>query len=662
MGKQYKYIYEVNPGQVASGDQVEAGPEYSFIENKKESFVSIEHSDGISSLYELFEASVQKYSDNNCLGFREQSKEDSSHWSDYQWLTYKQVQDQVAYISSSCKTVFGLSKGSKVGIFGANSVEWMIAMQACNRMGYVCVPLYDSLGENAIEYIVDHSESQVVFVSFKKFMALVMALPLIKTKLVGIVVWGTAGETLEAEVNGIPVHSFEDFLEKGTSNIVQADPSSSADLATIMYTSGTTGDPKGVMLTHSNLLAIITASKTYSEYMNVYFGSEDVFLSYLPLAHIFDRTCEELLLYCGSQIGYWRGDIKMLVDDIGCLKPTYFAGVPRVFDRIYNGVMDKVAAGGCVKGTIFRFFYSRKLANIKRGVKADQASPLGDALAFGKIKERLGGRVRAIVSGGAPLAPHIEEFLKVCMCANSVVQGYGLTETCAASFVALPHYSMSTTVGPCTPCNTFRLEAVPEMNYSPSSDPPRGEVLIRGPNVFKGYYKMPDKTEECLSRDGWFYTGDIGELTSEGALRIIDRKKNIFKLSQGEYVAAEKLENTYKQNDLIDQIFVYGNSFESYLVAIVVPNEEKLLALTGSTDFPSACLDKDAIEKVIASLAETASKNKLKGFEKIAKLYLESDPFTPENDLLTPTFKLKRVPLQKKYQKQIDEMYAALKK
>eukprot|EP01024_Parvocaulis_polyphysoides_P049366 TRINITY_DN4776_c0_g1_i1.p1 TRINITY_DN4776_c0_g1~~TRINITY_DN4776_c0_g1_i1.p1 ORF type:complete len:192 (+),score=29.34 TRINITY_DN4776_c0_g1_i1:57-578(+) len=173
---------------------------------------------------------------------------------------------------------------------------------------------------------------------------------------------------------------------------------------------------------------------------------------------------------------------------------------------------------------------------------------------------------------------------------------------------------------------------------------------------------MPDKTEECLSRDGWFYTGDIGELTSEGALRIIDRKKNIFKLSQGEYVAAEKLENTYKQNDLIDQIFVYGNSFESYLVAIVVPNEEKLLALTGSTDFPSACLDKDAIEKVIASLAETASKNKLKGFEKIAKLYLESDPFTPENDLLTPTFKLKRVPLQKKYQKQIDEMYAALKK
>eukprot|EP01023_Acetabularia_acetabulum_P039941 TRINITY_DN3858_c0_g1_i4.p1 TRINITY_DN3858_c0_g1~~TRINITY_DN3858_c0_g1_i4.p1 ORF type:complete len:539 (+),score=109.49 TRINITY_DN3858_c0_g1_i4:213-1829(+) len=538
----------------------------------------------------------------------------------------------------------------------------MIAMQACNRMGYVCVPLYDSLGENAIEYIVDHAECQAVFVSAKKFAAFESALPKIKAKLLGIVVWDDVKPKKEAGSSAVPVHGFEEFGESGKKSPVEADPPGNSDLATIMYTSGTTGDPKGVMLTNHNILAMVAGLKEYSDYMGTKLASTDVFLSYLPLAHILDRTSEELLIYIGASIGYWRGDIKLLVDDIGSLRPTFFVGVPRVYDRIYNGVLDKINGAGWIKRSLFHFFYNRKLANIKRGMDPDKASYLGDTLVFGKVKERLGGRVRAMLSGGAPLAPHVEEFLKVCMCANIVVQGYGLTETCAGSFIAMPTYSQTATVGPCLPPNTFRLEAVPEMNYSPGGTPPRGEVLIRGENVFQGYYKMPEKTQEELDRDGWFHTGDIGELTSEGALRIIDRKKNIFKLSQGEYVAAEKLENSYKLNDLIDQIFVYGSSFKSSLVAIVVPNQEKLLALAGKNDFAAACLDKDVAEKVKASLVQTAQQEKLKGFEKIAKVYLESDPFTVENELLTPTFKLKRAPLQKKYQAQIDQMYAALEK
>eukprot|EP01025_Chloroclados_australasicus_P041652 TRINITY_DN4426_c0_g1_i1.p1 TRINITY_DN4426_c0_g1~~TRINITY_DN4426_c0_g1_i1.p1 ORF type:complete len:662 (-),score=87.70 TRINITY_DN4426_c0_g1_i1:314-2299(-) len=657
--QKYKYLVEAGPARAASEGVLEAGPEYAFVETK-EGFVSIQESEGLNSLYDLFQASVQKFGSNNCLGQRAPLNDEETEWSDFKWLSYKQVQDYASEIGAACKNTLGLSKGAKVGIYGANSVEWMVSMQACNRMGYVCVPLYDSLGENAVEYIVDHAECQAVFIQSKKYPVFKAAMPSIKTKLLGIVVWG--GKDLEKEANGTPVHDFQQFRASGAKTPVDADPPSSSDLATIMYTSGTTGDPKGVMLTHSNILAEITALRQYSDYIGLHFDTNDVFLSYLPLAHILDRIAEELLLYAGAQIGYWRGDIKMLVDDIGALRPTYFAGVPRVFDRIYNGVMEKIAAAGCIKGSLFHFFYSRKLGNLKRGMKPDQASYLGDTLVFGKIKERLGGRVRAILSGGAPLAPHVEEFLKVCMCANIVVQGYGLTETCAGSFIAGPEYSQTATVGPCLPANTFRLEAVPEMNYSPSDTPPRGEVLIRGPNVFQGYYKMPEKTEEELDRDGWFHTGDIGEITGDGALRIIDRKKNIFKLSQGEYVAAEKLENTYKLNELVDQIFVYGNSFESQLVAIVVPNQEKISEISGVADFSAACLDKDAIEKVRKSLLETATNAKLKGFEKIAKVYLESDPFTVENDLLTPTFKLKRAPLQKKYQKQIDEMYAALKK
>jgi long-chain acyl-CoA synthetase len=209
----------------------------------------------------------------------------------------------------------------------------------------------------------------------------------------------------------------------------------------------------------------------------------------------------------------------------------------------------------------------------------------------------------------------------------------------------------------------MRLEAVPEMNYLPTDNPPRGEICFRGPTVFSGYYKQEDKTVEVLDKDGWFHTGDIGELTAAGAVRIFDRKKNIFKLAQGEYIAVEKVEAVYKKNPLVEQIWVYGNSFESTLVAVVVPIEDRLRAGVkeqSSGSFAELCKSDAARTYVLQSLNETAKEGSLKGFEQIKSVYLDPNQFSVENEMMTPTFKLKRPQLQKYYQAQVDAMYKSI--
>lgn len=221
------------------------------------------------------------------------------------------------------------------------------------------------------------------------------------------------------------------------------------------------------------------------------------------------------------------------MDDISALRPTLFLGVPRVFDRVYAGATAKIKAKGGIAEFLFNWGFARKLYALRAGVPHNRAAPIFDRLVFSKLKAALGGRVRLICSGGAPLARHVEDFLAVAMCAP-VVQGYGLTETCAASFIAVPGQAASAgTVGPPLPSVGLRLEAVPDMGCDPGADPPKGEVCIVGPTLFSGYYKDKEKTDEVLDADGVFHTGDIGELTPEGLLRIVDRKKNIFKLSQG---------------------------------------------------------------------------------------------------------------------------------
>lgn len=591
----------------------------------------------------MFQKSVVKYGDNKCLGAR--TGKDAA----YAWMTYKEVDEKVTLIGSAMAAA-GLDAHDRVGVYGPNSPEWMIAMQGCNMMNIYCVPLYDTLGENAIEYIVKHSEASALFAHGDKLGVVAKALPILAPQVTTVVYWGKTDDADLAAIKGmgLAVYSFDEFLALGKAHPAEARGAKPEDLCTIMYTSGTTGEPKGVELTHASVMATVAS---LSMFLRTYGGEFDlqkeVFLSYLPLAHIFDRATEELVICQGGSIGYWRGDIKGLVDDMALLRPTLFAGVPRVFDRIYAGVMDKMNAGSMLKKVLFDWGFSRKLHALNAGHKFDEAAPFFDKLVFSKVKERLGGRVRLIVSGGAPLSRHVEDFLRVCMCCR-VVQGYGLTETCAASAICVPDTpSQVGTVGPPQPCISIRLEAVPEMECDPMAKPPKGELCIKGPSVFTGYYKEEKKTKEVLEADGWFHTGDIAEITPEGAIKIVDRKKSIFKLAQGEYVAVEKIEGCYKKDPFVEQIWVYGNSFKSFLVAIVIPKEMKVGEWAKhhhkKGTFAELCANDVDLKKAIhESLNATAKEAKLRGFEIAKAIHLDSELFSVENDLLTPTFKSKR--------------------
>lgn len=653
------YTVEVEPAVEAKDGRPSMGPVYRSIFAKDGFPKPI---DGLDSCWDVFRMSVEKCPNNNMLGTR---KLVNGKHGPYEWLTYKQVYDIVIRVGNAIRAC-GIQPGGRCGIYGANCAEWVISMEACNAHGLYCVPLYDTLGADAIEFIICHAEVPLAFVEEKKIPELLKTFPKSGEYLKTIVSFGkvSSEQREQAEKFGLAIHTWNDFLSLGDKNF-DLPLKKRSDICTIMYTSGTTGDPKGVLISNNCMVSLIAGVNLLLDSANVSLNKDDVYLSFLPLAHIFDRLIEECFINHGAAIGFWRGDVKLLIEDIGELKPTIFCAVPRVLDRIYSGLQTKISAGGFIKRNLFNLAYSYKLRNMKGGKKHYEASPLSDKIVFSKVKEGLGGRVRIILSGAAPLAPHVEAYLKVVTCSH-VLQGYGLTETCAGSFVSIPNeIGMLGTVGPPVPALDARLESVPEMNYDACSDTPRGEVCIRGDVLFSGYYKREDLTKEVLV-DGWFHTGDIGEWQPDGSLKIIDRKKNIFKLSQGEYVAVENLENVYGLVSDLDSVWVYGNSFESCLIAIANPNKQAVEKYAEehniSGDFESLCENPKIKEYILGELSRIGKEKKLKGFEFVKAIHLDPVPFDMERDLLTPTFKKKRPQMLKYYQPVIDNMYKTLNK
>eukprot|EP00252_Welwitschia_mirabilis_P006976 TRINITY_DN17953_c0_g1_i1.p1 TRINITY_DN17953_c0_g1~~TRINITY_DN17953_c0_g1_i1.p1 ORF type:complete len:342 (-),score=29.08 TRINITY_DN17953_c0_g1_i1:23-946(-) len=306
-------------------------------------------------------------------------------------------------------------------------------MEACNGHGVCCVPLYDTLGADAVEFIIRHAEVSITFVQEANIPMILKCLQGTTVQYLKTIVsfGGIADQQKEsAEMHGVKLYSWNDFLSLGKKTSYDLSPPKKHDLCTIMYTSGTTGEPKGVLITHENIISVIGGTDHLLACVNDQLSADDVYFSFLPLAHIFDRVIEELFISKCASIGFWRGDAKLLVDDVAALKPTVFCGVPRVFDRIYSGMKAKIGAGGFISRKIFEFAFNYKLSNMRKGLPHDKAAPLFDKIVFSKVKQALGGQVRVILSGAAPLAKHVEEFLQVVTCAN-VTQGYGLTETCA---------------------------------------------------------------------------------------------------------------------------------------------------------------------------------------------------------------------------------------
>ncbi|KAK9806148.1 hypothetical protein WJX72_003254 [[Myrmecia] bisecta] len=643
-------------GGTTKGGAEKVGPAYRNVV-AKEHWPKLE---GVTTLYELFERSVTKYFNCKCLGWRPVVNGVAQP---FQYMTYQAAQDKIKLVASALGAV-GVKAHDKVGMYAGNCPEWMLVLQACNRSTTYCVPLYDSLGEDAIEYIVNHSEASIVFTSSQKFPLLLKAIPTIKKTVKTVVYFGEPADAAKAatEKEGVAVYQFEEFLKLGEATPLEAVPPSPQDPACIMYTSGTTGSPKGVVLTHENIVGAVASMTAYLQQGNISCSSDDSVLSYLTLAHILDRVVEEFALSVGASIGYWQGDVKKLTDDIAALKPTLFIAVPRVLDRVATGVQGKLKKKNAVVQWLFNKAVHSKLTSINTGVPIDKASPLYDKFLFNTVKAGMGGRLRFVVSGGAPLASHVEDYLKVVLCCP-VLQGYGLTETCAASFLALPKPGHNGTVGPPVPGTEFRLEGSVELGNDPLAERPRGEICIKGPLVFSGYYKDKQKTDEAFDADGYFHTGDIGELQPNGCLKVVDRLKNLVKLSQGEYVAVEKLEGVFSECSAVSQIWVYGSSYESFLLAVVVPESRDLMAWAKeqglAADFAEVCKNPKAVQHVQEELTKTGKAARLKGFEMVKSVLLTPEEFSVENDFMTPSFKLKRPQLRKHFQKQLDDLYAA---
>ncbi|KAJ3024216.1 Long chain acyl-CoA synthetase 7 peroxisomal [Thoreauomyces humboldtii] len=609
------------------------------------------------SVHEVFLRGVKLSGDSPFLGTRVKD----GVVGPFVWQSYNEIHKRVMNLASGY-VLRGIKSGGSLGLFSVNRAEWIIAEKAAFANSIITVPLYDTLGIEAIEFIIGETELSAVVATTDKAKILARMSEKIPTLKLLIIMDNIDDElrTLTS-ASGIEVISILALEAEGAASPSAGVLPHKDTFSTICYTSGTTGMPKGVVLSHENLMSFAAATRAMVQTGAVFdYNKDDVYLSYLPLAHVFERAVQVCLTYVGSRIAFYQGDTFKLLDDVAELKPTIFASVPRLFNRIYDKVMQGVKAKGGLAAMLFNKAYAAKKAALPSGVYTHM---LWDALVFSKVRARLGGRVRLMLTGAAPISGDVMDFLRICFSA-AVQEGYGSTETSAGAAVSDLRDTATGHIG--APCSSgeIKLIDVPAMGYTSKDQPyPRGEICVRGKNVFKGYYKNPEKTAEVLTEDGWCRSGDIGMWGPGGRLQIIDRVKNIFKLAQGEYIAPEKIEMVYQKHAVVAQSFVYGDSLQASVVAVIVPDEDtfrKWAIAAGLPDKPVAELCKeDAVRKaVLKSLVDFGKADGLKGFENVKDIYLESSPFTVENDLMTPTFKLKRHEAKKLYQAQIDEMYA----
>ncbi|GMT20856.1 hypothetical protein PFISCL1PPCAC_12154, partial [Pristionchus fissidentatus] len=617
--------------------------------------------EGVKTLYDVFLRSVKVYGKKDCLGER---KNDGP----YEFEDYETIHKKARAFGSTLVGKLGLkpSNSTNVGIYSRNCARWFISALGATSQSMAIVPLYDTLGADAAEFIINQAEIEVVVVDKAEKAVRLLEIRQRLPSLRHIVVIFENELTEEIREKGaqagLVVHKFSEIIEEGERNPKPDVKPSEDDIYIISYTSGTTGTPKGVMLTHRNLLVgvLTTVQSILDTFVPGYFGQDEVLLSFLPLSHMIEQNSHWVMMHFGGAIGYYRGDITKLSEDMQSLKPTFLPLVPRLMNRIYDNVMAKVNSASFIVRALFELAKWAKLTDLLRhGIF--QSDSIWDKIVFGKIRALIGGRVKFVLFGSAPIADEVLQTLRAAF-GCVMLEVYGLTESTAVACVTWPADSRPGHCGGPASCTLIKLEDVPDMNYFAAEG--KGEVLLKGTSITKGYYKEPQKTAELFDEDGCMRTGDIGWLRKDGTLKLIDRKKNIFKLAQGEYVAPEKIEQIYARAPLVQQVYVDGNSLERWLIAVVVPETAALqewdeLENGQKRTIEEICKDTKTAEHVLSTMVKIGKENKLNSIEQVKKVILESDPFSVENGLLTPTLKAKRPQLRIKYAEAMAAVYKA---
>ncbi|XP_031629734.1 long-chain-fatty-acid--CoA ligase 4 isoform X1 [Contarinia nasturtii] len=632
----------------------------------------------IDTLEKMLTYVAKIHTTKKCLGTREILSEEDEiqpngrlfkkyNMGEYKWRTFTDVENSATNFGRGLREL-GQAAYKNIVIFAETRAEWMIAAHGCFKQNIPIVTIYATLGDDGVIHGINETEASIVITSHElmpKFKTLLAKLPKVQTLIY------MEDQLNKTETDGfkddVRVLPFNQVIRMGNASKTVAAPPSAEDIAIIMYTSGSTGTPKGVLLSHKNCIATL---KAFSDVIKVY--PEDVLIGFLPLAHVFELLAESVCLLTGVPIGY--STPTTLIDtsskikrgcrgDASVLKPTCMTTVPLILDRISKGINDKVNGQAPLQKAIFKFAYDYKKIWTQRGYE----TPILDKLIFKKISKLMGGKVRVMLAGGAPLSPDTHEQIKLCLCTD-VVQGYGLTETTSGATVMDAKDMISGRVGgPTTMCD-IRLCTWDEGGYRVTNKPhPQGEIIIGGDSVSQGYYKLEKKTaEDFFEEDGrrWFKTGDIGEVHPDGVLKIIDRKKDLVKLQAGEYVSLGKVEAELKTCAVVENICVYGDPSKQFTVALVVPNPKHLKELAIKQGVPDAefeqlCSSPVMEKAVIKELAEHARKCKLQKFEVPAAVTLCKEVWSPDMGLVTAAFKLKRKDIQDRYQHDINRMYAS---
>jgi long-chain acyl-CoA synthetase len=546
----------------------------------------------------------------------------------------------------------GVGPGDRVAIVAESRPEWIMCDMAILTCGAVTVPIYPTLSAAQARYILQDSAARLAIVSTRlqldKLQEIRHLLPAIEAVVV-----------MEPAAAGASVMTLEEVAQRGharmtgdwgagrgfreTARAVRPD-----DLATIIYTSGTTGEPKGVMLTHANLVANLREGATVLDV-----SQDDVALSFLPLSHGFERMVSFIYLFTGVTIVFAES-FETLGRDIAGVRPTVITGVPRVYEKMQSRILEKGQAGSAAKAAVFRWSLNAGLARARAVLRGKPVGPLtamkaalGDRLVFSKIREGVGGRLRLIVSGSAPLSSSVAEFFHAV--GLPVIEGYGLTETAPILTVNPPQAPRVGTVG--RPLSNVELKIAPD-----------GEILARGPNVMRGYYNKPEATADVL-KDGWFHTGDIGAIDAAGYLTITDRKKDLLVTSGGKKIAPQPIEAVLKSSPLVAEAVVLGDR-RKYAAALIVPDFaalERRLQGVGRAPGASPQSRADLVKRadVLALYQEIvdALNRDLSQFERIKRIAVLPSEFTVESGELTPTLKVKRKVVGERWREEIEKLY-----
>lgn len=633
----------------------------------------------ITTPHEAFENAVATWPKNKCLGHRPYDPT-TKKFGQYVWEDYETVAKRRTNFGAGLvhlhKQAGVTAQKCGVGLWCQNRPEWQITDLACMSQSLYTVSIYDTLGPDTTEYIINHSELACVVTGMNHVTALLKLKPRLPSlKLIVVLDPLSAGElpgeskgdilnSLAAE-QGVSIHYIRDVEALGEKMPLPANPPTPDDIATINYTSGTTGNPKGVVLTHRNAHAATCTTMAI-----IGSGTGEVICSFLPLAHIYQRLGEHSGLAAGAAIGYFHGNIAEVVEDLQMLRPTIFSGVPRLYNRFGAKIKEATIQATGVKGALSRHVVSNKLAAVNDKHNPTNKHMLYDRIWSKKVAAGLGlDRTKNMVSGSAPIDPSLHQFLRVVF-SNNFTQGYGLTETYAVSLVQTEGDYTAGNCGGVTPNAECALLDVPDMEYLSTDKPhPRGELLIRATTLFKEYFHNEEETAKAIDADGWFHTGDICSVDELGRFKIIDRRKNVLKLAQGEYISPERIENVYLANcSYLASGYVHGDSHQSFLVAIfgVAPDlfpqfASKVLGekiTQGDTEKVKAALKNKKVEQaVLKELDKVGRKNKFNSYERVKAVRLFLDPFTIENQLLTPTLKLKRPQTVKAFRQDLDDCY-----